>query len=210
MRKSPKEEFHFLLIKTRKILTSMKNIDINKTLKNLSKNDSIESFYNENLSCSTEKFITDYRVPLTLQQLCLKFLHQTLALKIKNKKYHKQLSFIDQPRIIANLPIPLTLKNQLLFLFCSCARHCQLMKFYTEHFRQIKRYIIRPNSELYVRLIKNKEFPNKDLYLVYKIPDLTNKILKLSDFSLIESPNFQFACKYVISNCDTFQCIDYS
>ena len=100
--------------------------------------------------CSTDRFYKDYRSPLTLRQICLKFLHFELAFK---RRIGSKIIFNNalSPQVYETLAIPLTLKRDLLRLFRQCHRHCKLSAmFCPSEERYLKKIILVPGTPLFL------------------------------------------------------------
>ena len=174
--------FNFLFCNTVSVYKASKLMQI------ILMNRDINSNLNPYLHCSTEQFISNVSKPATLKQLCLRYFHLQLAFKVHIGAHEKFVNYLHTPVVIENLPLPHTLKLELLHLYVQCAAHCNLV---TKLYKDIKctRYVLKPNLALFRKLNSDKNWPkilNKRFFTIQALLD------KIYDLGITNIPSYEF------------------
>ena len=139
---------------------------------------SINGTFNPHLHCSVEDFIVDVTQPLSLKQLSLKFLHLNLAYKQRISTDLLFVNYLNVPQTIEKLWIPLTLRQELLYLYVNCPAHCCLVA--KKRLNQpCYRFKLRKHSNLYRLLNISPHWQSRFNKKSYSIPRLMNLVRKL-------------------------------
>ena len=164
----------------------------------------------EDESCSTDKFLKNNRKPMSLLNICLKYLHCKIAHKIFFSE--AQLVSVDfRPTLncLSLLMIPDNLKRQLIQLYLTCKQHSFLVEPLQHKSWRVKRYSLHPEKNLYQTLNKSPLWKKEFNESIFDLSKLVQLILKthVFDYSLENLPSLIAMVK---SNCIVHKMIQYA
>lgn len=187
---SRKDEEFFTKISYFKILFS-KKFKESKALQLIRNKRKIRPF-NPFLTCIVEDFDTDYRNPLTLEQLCYKFLHLYIIECMFENSYNvKFISTINVPSIYENLQLPETCIQELLKLYVHCRRHCLLFDLVPNNLK-VNRYILKSDSILFCELQKQTDWDKRNNFRIHNITELFHKVLACKNLNFMTENNTHY------------------
>ena len=117
---------------------------------------------------------TDVTNMPSLKKICLNYLHSNMALTYQENEYRSIIALNYQPVLLEKLPLPTTLREELLWLFYNCNYHRNYVG-YKHPLENPRKYYFKKGSPAYNYIFINKSLLNSiGLVRLYTWAELIN------------------------------------